>query len=120
MTAVQAFDYTKGLEECLNKHLKIFEKDIHPSHNPIYNAIIKRKIKFIKWILKAIETYPDIEFQILVTMIDNEIIIYKEKLNHARTRPATDKAFDAIQHLEWLRNVLKSTHRNGFTDMVFS
>lgn len=119
MTAVQAFDYTKGLQECPNKHLKIFEKTIHPSHNPIYNAIIKRKIKFIQWILEAIKSYPGIEFQILVTMIDNEIIIYKEKLNHARTRPATDKAFDAIQHLEWLRNVLNSTHRNGFTDVVF-
>jgi hypothetical protein len=98
---------------------KIFEKGIHPSHNPVYNAIVKRKIKFIKWILKAIETYPDIEFQVLVTMIDSEIIIYKEKLNHARTRPVTDKAFDSIQHLEWLKILLKSTHRNGFTDMVF-
>ena len=28
MTAVQAFDYTKGLQECLTKHLEIFEKDI--------------------------------------------------------------------------------------------
>jgi hypothetical protein len=119
MTAVQAFDYTKGLQECLTKHLKIFENDFHPSHNPVYNAIIRRKIKFIKWILKAIETYPGIEFQVLVTMIDSEIIIYKEKLNHARTRPATDKAFDAIQHLEWLRNVLTSTHRSGFNGTVF-
>ena len=31
----------------------------------------------------------------------------------------TDKAFDTIQHLEWLRNVLKSTHRNGFTGTIF-
>ena len=119
MTAVQAFDYTKALQECLTKHLKIFENDIHPSHNLMSNGMVKRKIKFIKWILKAIETYPGMEFQVLVTMIDSEIIIYKEKLNQASTRPATDKAFDTIQHLEWLRNVLKSTHRNGFRDMVF-
>jgi hypothetical protein len=119
MAAVQAFDYNKGLRECLIKHLKIFQKDINPLHNPVYLGIIKRKIKFIKWILKAIETYPEIEFQVLVTMIDSEIIIYKEKLNHARTRPTTDKAFDAIQHLEWLRNMLKTTHSNGFREMIY-
>ena len=56
----------------------------------------------------------------LVTMIDSEIIDFtREDLDRARTRPMTDKAFDTIQHLEWLRNVLKSTHRNGFTGMIF-
>ena len=54
--AVQVSNYNKNLQECLNKHLKIFEKDMSPLHNPVYNAIIKRKIKFIKWILKTIET----------------------------------------------------------------
>ena len=98
---------------------EIFQKDINPLHNPVYNAIVSRKIKFIKWILKAIETYPDIEFQILVTMVDVEIIIYKDKLKRSKTRPATDKTFDAIQHLEWLRNLLKSTHKNGFIDTIF-
>jgi len=120
MAAVQIFDYNKNLQECLIKHLKIFQKDISPLHNPVYNAIVKRKIKFIRWILETIETYPDIEFQVLVTMIDSETIIYKNKLDKARTRPMSDKAFDAIQHLEWLKNMLKSTHRNGFTeDMVY-
>ena len=120
MTAVQEFNYNKCLQECLTNHLKIFEKDINPLHNPVYNAIIKRKIKFIKWILKTIDTYPDVEFQVLVTMIDSEIIIYKNELDKARTRPITDKAFDAIQHLEWLKNLLKSTHRNGFKeDMIY-
>jgi hypothetical protein len=51
-------------------------------------------------------------------MIDSEIIIYKNKLDKSRTRPVTDKAFDAIQHLEWLKNLLKSTHKNGFSNMV--
>ena len=46
-------------------------------------------------------------------MIDSEIIIYKDKLKRTRTRPATDKAFDSIHHLEWLRNVLSSTYRSG-------
>ena len=82
--AMQAFDYTKRLQECLTKHLKIFEKDIHPSHNTVYNAIIKRKIKFIKWILKAIKSYPDIEFELLITMIDSEIIICKDKLEYCK------------------------------------
>ena len=119
MAAIQIPDYNKGLQECLTKHLKIFEKDIHPSHNPVYSGMVKRKIKFIKWILKEIKSYPDVPFEALVTMIDSEIIDYKDKLHRARTRPTTDKAFDTIQHLEWLRNVLKSTHRNGFTGMIF-
>jgi hypothetical protein len=99
MKAVQAFDYTKALQECLNKHLKILEKDISPLHNPVYNAIVSRKIKFIKWILETIKTCPDIEFQMLVTMIDSEIIIYKDKLKRVRTRPVTDKAFDVFDIL---------------------
>ena len=52
MTAVQGFDYNKFLQECLIKHLKILQKDIHPSHNPVYDGIIKRKIQ-----------YQDIEFK---------------------------------------------------------
>ena len=120
MTALQVFDYNKSLQGCLIKHLKIFQRDISPLHNPVYNGIIKRKIKFIKWILEVIKTYPDIEFQVLVAMIDSEIIIFKNKLDKARTRPMTDKAFDAIQHLEWLKNLLKSTHKNGFReDMIY-
>ena len=120
MTALRVFDYNKSLQGCLIKHLKIFQRDISPLHNPVYNGIIKRKIKFIKWILEVIKTYLDIEFQVLVTMIDSEIIIFKNKLDKARTRPMTDKAFDAIQHLEWLKNLLKSTHKNGFReDMIY-
>ena len=52
-------------------------------------------------------------------MIDIEIIISKDKLDKARTNPITDKAFDAVQHLEWLRNVLKLTHTNGFREMIY-
>jgi hypothetical protein len=56
MAAVQAFDYNKDFKEYLTKHLKIFQKDMNPLHNPVYNAIVRRKIKFIKWILKTVET----------------------------------------------------------------
>ena len=96
MTAVQGFDYHKFLQECLTKHLKILSKDTHPSHNSVHVGIIKRKIQIIKWILKVIKTYPDIEFQVLVTIIDSEIIIYNDKLKRARTKLHTDKAFDSI------------------------
>jgi hypothetical protein len=50
-------------------------------------------------------------------MIDTEIIVYKRRLERARTRQMIVKAFDAIQHLEWLRNVIVSTHRKGFNDI---
>ena len=52
-------------------------------------------------------------------MIDTEIIVYKRRLERARTRPMTDKAIDAIQHLEWIRNVIVSIHRRGFNDIMF-
>ena len=111
MTTVQEFDYSKRIQVCFMKHLKIFQKEINPLHNPVCNAIAKRKMKFITWILKAIVTYPNIEFQIIISMIDSVIIIYENKLDKARTGPMTDKAFDAIRNLEWL-NLPKSTHRN--------
>ena len=119
MTAVLISNYNKHLQDCLSKYLKVFENDIHSSDNPVYNAIINRKLKFIKWILKAIKSNENIQYEMLIIMIDTEIILYKRRLGRARTRPMTDKAFDTIQHLEWLRNVLKSTHRNGFTAMIF-
>ena len=118
MTAVLICNYNKYLQDCLTKYLKTFENDIHSSHNPIYNAIINRKLKFIKWILKAIKSNENIPHEMLIIMVDTEIILYKRRLGRARTRPVTDKIFDAIQHLEWLRNLLTSTYRRGFNDIL--
>jgi hypothetical protein len=117
--AIQVFNYNNALQNCLTKHLKIFENDIHTSHNPIYIQIFKRKINFIKWILKAIKSNENIPYDELTIMIDTEIIVYKRRLERARTRPLTDKAIDAIQHLEWIRNVIVSTHGKGFNDILF-
>ena len=54
----------------------------------------------------------------LLIMIDTEIILYRRKLSEAKTRSLTNKAFDAIEHLEWLRNIVSSTHRSGFNDLL--
>jgi hypothetical protein len=61
----------------------------------------------------------NIPYDELTIMIDTEIIVYKRRLERARTRPMTDKAIDAIQHLEWVRNIIVSTHRKGFNDILF-
>ena len=51
-------------------------------------------------------------------MIDTEIIFYKRKLSEAKTRTVTNKVFYAIEHLEWLRNIVSTTHRSGFNDLL--
>ena len=43
----------------------------------------REKIRFIKWILKSIKLYPDIQVEVPLTMIDSEIIDYKDKLHRA-------------------------------------
>ena len=120
MTEVQTTTdyYNRHLQDCLNKYLKAFESDILHSDNPLNNGIIRRKIKFIKWILKEIKINEKISYETLITMVDTEIIIYKRKLQRASTRPTTFKVFDTIQNLEWLRNLLTSTHRRGFNDIL--
>jgi hypothetical protein len=69
-------------------------------------------------VLKEIKSNEKISYETLINMVDTEIIIYKRKLQRASTRPMTFKAFDAIQHLEWLRALLSSTHRRGFNDIL--
>jgi hypothetical protein len=117
VTAAQSNDYyNRHLQDCLTKYLKAFESDILHSDNPLQN--IKRKIKFIKWVLKEIKSNEKISYETLIIMVDTEIIIYKRKLQRASTRPMTFKVFDAIQHLEWLRTLLSSTRRRGFNDIL--
>ena len=55
----------------------------------------------------------------LLIMIDTEIILYKRKLSQARTRTVTNKVFYAIGNLEWLRNIISTTHRSGFNDLLY-
>ena len=117
-TGVETSNYNKNLQNCLTNHLKIFEKEISPLHNPVYNSSINTKISFVKWILKTIKSDEKIPYETLVVMIDTEIIIYKTRLEKAKTRLITDKTYDAIQHLEWLRNLLASTHRSGFNEIL--
>ena len=74
-TAFETSNYNKNLQNCLSNHLKIFGKEISPLHNPDYNNSINKKIKFVKWILKAIKSDEKIPYETLVVMIDTEIIL---------------------------------------------
>jgi hypothetical protein len=63
----------------------------------------REKIRFIKWILKSIKLYPDIQFEVLLTIIDSEIIDYKDKLHRARIRPRTLPLINSIPYVKgWI------------------
>ena len=117
-TAIKNPNYNKNLENCLTKYLKVFKREVSPSHNPVYNSSIIKKVSFVKWILNTIKSNEIIPYETLIVMIDTEIIIYKRRLEKARTGLLTDKTYDAIQHLQWLRSLLTSTHRKGFNEIL--
>ena len=52
-------------------------------------------------------------------MIETEIIILKRRLDDAIIERQSDKLFDSLQHLEWLRKIVTTTHRKGFNDILF-
>ena len=56
MEGAQAFDDLKGLEKILTHQVKSLNADLHSSHNPVYTRSIKKKMRFLKWILKAMKS----------------------------------------------------------------
>jgi hypothetical protein len=112
----QAFDDLVGLEKSLWHQVKSPTADLYPSHNPVYNRSIKKKIRFVKWILKALKS-EDFTHQDLLDMIDIKIDKSKKELEHARIRTHIDRVYDSIQSLEWLRYLMTSTNRGAFGNL---
>ena len=116
MEGAQAFDDPKGLEKSLTHQVKTLNADLHPSHNPVYLRSIKKKIRFVKWILKAMKS-DSFTHQELLDMIDIKTDKLKKELDRAKTRTYTDRIYDSIQSLEWLRYLLTSTNRGAFGNL---
>ena len=116
MEGAQAFDDLTGLEKSLRYQVQTLNADLHPSHNPVYLRSIKRKIRFVKWILKVMKS-DSFTHQDLLDMIDIKTDRLKKELDRAKTRTYTDRIYDSIQSLEWLRYLLTSTNRGAFGNL---
>jgi hypothetical protein len=112
MKGAQAFDDLEGLKTFLENQVKNLKNEIYPSHNPVFSKSIKKKIRFVEWILKLLKSNEFTHAQ-LVEIIDIKMDKLKKELNRARVRTHTDRLYDSIQSLEWLRYVLSSTNRGA-------
>ena len=56
--------------------------------------------------------------QDLLDMIDIKTERFKKELDRAKTRTYTDRIYDSIQSLEWLRYLLTSTNRGAFGNLT--
>ena len=120
MTAIiQTSNYNKGLQNCLIKHLRILEYNIHSSRDAVFNHSINQKIRFVMWIIKILKSNKNICYDLLIIMIETEIIILKRRLDDAIIERQGVKLFDSLQHLERLRKIVTRTHRKGFNDILF-
>ena len=116
MESSQAFDDLKGLENSLTHQVKSLNADLHPSHNPVYLRSVRKKITFVKWILKEMKS-DNFTHQELLEMIDIKTDKLKKELDRAKIRTHTDRVYDSIQSLEWLRYLLTSTNRGVFGNL---
>ena len=68
MEGAQAFDDLKGLEKSLRHQVKTLNADLHPSHNPVYLRSVRKKIRFVKWILKVMKSNSFTHQELLETI----------------------------------------------------
>ena len=71
MEGAQEFDDLKGLEKSLRHQVQSLNADLHPSHNPVYLRSIKKKIRYVKWILNVMKS-DSFTHQDLLDMIDSK------------------------------------------------
>jgi thiaminase len=68
-------------------------------------------------ILIAIKSGENFTHQELLEMIDIKTDKLKKELIGAKTRTYTDRIYDSIQSLEWLRYLLTSTNRGALGNL---
>lgn len=64
-----AYDDLRVLKKVLNMTVKNLKKDTVKSENDVYNRNIRKKIRFVKWILALIIS-GDFTYQEIMDMID--------------------------------------------------
>jgi len=108
------------LKRVLNISIKNLKKDHTLLEDSPYGRSRRKKIRYIKWILKLIKNPSDFTYQELLDVIDEKTEARKKALLNEITSTQKETTEDSIKSLEWLRNIIESTSRLGFNDIVFS
>jgi hypothetical protein len=96
-------DELQELNVRLTAEIQGLEKEINRQHSPAFNGIIERKIELINNTLDMIESNPNIPIQELADLIDYRIDGEERELDDATTVFETDRIFNEIRILEWIR-----------------
>ena len=115
MKGAQAFDDLGGLKRFLENQVKNLKNEIHQSHNPVFSKSIKKKIRFVEWILKLIKSDEDFTYQELLDMIDLKTEAKEKDLANALGNNQKETIEDSIKSLGWLRNIIETTRGMGLT-----
>ena len=108
------------LKRVLNITIKNLKKDHTLLEDSQYGRSIRKKIRYVKWILKLIKNPSDFTYHELLDIIDEKTEARKKDLLNEITNTQKETTEDSIKSLEWLRNIIESTSRLGFNDIVFS
>lgn len=108
------------LKRVLNITIKNLKKDYPLLEDSPYGRSIRKKIRYIKWVLKLIKNPSDFTYQELLDIIDEKTKARKKDLINEITNSQKETTEDSIKSLEWLRNIVESTNKLGFSDIVFS
>ena len=109
MENVYAYENPLVLKKALNINIKNLRKDIHTSENSIDGRRNRKKIRYVKWILKLIKSERDFTYQELLEMVDLKTQAKKKDLNNALGKYQKANIEDSIKSMAWLRNMIEIT-----------
>jgi hypothetical protein len=108
------------LKRVLNFTIKNLKKDHHLSVDSRYGRSQRKKIRYVKWILNLIRNPSDLTYHELLDMIDLKIEARKKDLANTLAKNQKETIEDSIKSLGWLRNIIETTSKLGFNDIIFS
>lgn len=111
-----AYDDLRVLKKVLNMTVKNLKKDTVNSENDVYNRNIRKKIRFVKWILDLIIS-GDFTYQEIMDMIDLKTESRKKDRDNALGKSRKESIEDSINILAWIRNMITTTRVMSFTDI---
>jgi hypothetical protein len=120
MVNTYAYDNLLVLKRVLNIAVKNLKKDIHTSEDSAYGRSNRKKIRYVRWILNLIKSEDDFTYQEFLDTIDLKIEARKKDLAKAWIKNPKETIEDSINNLAWLRNIIETTRKREFNDIIFS
>ena len=120
MENVYAHDNLLVLKRVLNITIKNLRKDNHASEDSIRGRSNRKKIRYVKWILKLIKSEDDFTHQELLDMIDLKTEAREKDLANALGKNQKETIEDSIKSLAWLRNIIETSTKMGLRDTMFA